>query len=104
MRVENLEQKVLRAGYEESTEDFQTARMFRDIFHCPASRSPCLPVRAAWRGPGPAACLALRAALLPAAQPGSRGERAGISTNEALQTLPSSGTCLYVLSLALIAV
>lgn len=64
MRVENLEQKVIRAGYEENTEDFQTAQMFRDIFHRLASWSPCPCVWAAWRGPGSAACLAPWAALL----------------------------------------
>lgn len=95
MRVENLEQKVIRAGYEENTEDFQAAQTFRDIFHCPASQSPCLRVWAAWRGPG----FALWAAL----QPGSRWERAGITTNEAFQMFPSKGTGLYLLSLALIA-
>lgn len=32
----------------------QTAQMFKDIFHCLASQSLCLPVFAAWCGPVPA--------------------------------------------------
>lgn len=32
----------------------QTAQMFKDIFHCLASQSLCLPVLAAWCGPVPA--------------------------------------------------
>ena len=104
MRVENLEQKVIKAGYEENTEEFQTAQMFSDIFHCRASQSPCLCVWAAWHGPGSAACLTPWAAVLLTARPSSQWEHADVSTNEALQTFPSSGTCLYWLSLALNAV
>lgn len=43
MWVENLKQKLIRAGYEENIGDFQTVQMFKGIFHCVASQSPCLP-------------------------------------------------------------
>lgn len=38
--VKSLKQRMIRAGYEENTEDFQTGQMFRDIFQIATPLSP----------------------------------------------------------------
>lgn len=85
MRVENLEQKVIRAGYEETTEDLRQLRC-SGIFSTVWLAGPLAPVSGL-----PGVVLALPPASLPGLL---------FSTNEVLQTCPSSGTRLYWLSLA----